>query len=250
MGENIDEMTALQQMEEASQVDTTGYSKKTVLMLNEPLLGKYKKLPRNTNGSGSNGWKCLDKGSAAAAKYRILKIYKSGKGKPHTVKLYEGDSVRETNGQAVTDVPSFDNINSGSLVAWMFYGFVDSNIAQKNKIPSSVRRYYAESKCAFSLAKNNIEIDHKFGRFDQDFVSSPNDESPDNFQPITRERNLFKRSQCQICAKTNNRFDAKELGYTIGWTIGGMTFKHREEGCRGCYLFDPMAFNGSLYKGK
>lgn len=88
----------------------------------------------------------------------------------------------------------------------------------------------------------NNEVDH--------MVNRP-DHKPDTdkflFQPLAKCVNTAKRNHCNECAATNRRFDARTLGFKIGWTQGKVRFQPTP-GCRGCYWFDPKEFHKKVSK--
>jgi len=117
-------------------------------------------------------------------------------------------------------------------VGWAEPAF-DGSIAQE------VYGYHKDRPCVVLAISTKIEMDHKAGRKH----SYRPVESCDEFQPMSKSVNIAKRSHCQNCAKTNMRFDAKILGYTVSVTAGTVDYRGT---CVGCYWHDPIAFNASL----
>jgi hypothetical protein len=116
-------------------------------------------------------------------------------------------------------------------------------------IPSSIRAFFASQPCAFLGTYSDIEIDHKDGTYPEIDKSDPN-----NYQPINRNMNSKKRESCKTCKNTGYRYDARKIGHTEGW-IEGDSIRTEEIGCRGCYMFDPIAFrqafslNNKMFNG-
>ena len=93
--------------------------------------------------------------------------------------------------------------------------------------------------------QNGIECDHKNGRYDDLSVLKLVTQKIDDFQPLTRQSNLFKRSCCQLCKLTDKRFDAKTLGYSVSYIEGGCDYLGT---CVGCYWYDVQKFKNNLIK--
>lgn len=107
-------------------------------------------------------------------------------------------------------------------------------------IPDEIRKMLKNSSCVFCGSSHRLEIDHKDGR------KNPNKEGTINeFQAICKHCNGMKRERCKKCSKTNLRFDAKPLGYVHSVLIGSIKYKAAEEGCKGCYMHDPIPFRRS-----
>jgi len=108
-------------------------------------------------------------------------------------------------------------------------------------IPKEVRQALSKLSCVHCGTSSNIEIDHKNGRKDFNL-----DNSVDAFQPLCKHCNVLKRERCKKCEESQKRFDARSLGYTVGWVSGGELYAGAREGCRGCYMFDPLSFKKEL----
>jgi len=61
----------------------------------------------------------------------------------------------------------------------------------------------------------------------------------EDFQPLHRNANLIKRGHCKSCKENGIRFDARILGFFVGWTKG----KKEYESCVGCYWYDIEDFH-------
>lgn len=110
----------------------------------------------------------------------------------------------------------------------------NQNAVERN-IPQAVRDYFANAVCALTGTGEQIEIDHKDGRYLAHYTTV------EAFQPLHRNVNLIKRQHCKKCKETNTRFDAKTLGFqqshTIGTTNWGLPL-----GCTGCFWYDIQDF--------
>jgi hypothetical protein len=107
--------------------------------------------------------------------------------------------------------------------------------ATERYIPQSVRSHFANAVCALTGTSEQIEIDHKDGRYLQHYTE------PQDFQPLHRNINLIKRQHCKKCKETNLRFDAKQLGFNKSYIMGDDKWK-MPLGCRGCFWFDIHEF--------
>jgi len=90
-----------------------------------------------------------------------------------------------------------------------------------------------------------IECDHKDGRYDSETYSNVSNQDTNDFQPLHRNVNLSKRTHCNNCITSNKRYDARKLGYIIGWYNGDESYKGS---CVGCYWYDPYIFNREISK--
>ncbi len=107
-------------------------------------------------------------------------------------------------------------------------------------IPSHIKREVASRRCAVLAVGAQIEVDHKDGRRDDPRLSDANLVTIDDFQPLSKAVNLAKRQHCKECRETDNRFDAKRLGYAVSHFKGNDRYNGS---CIGCYWHDPLRFN-------
>jgi hypothetical protein len=116
---------------------------------------------------------------------------------------------------------------------------IASNVTPTNQgIPTAVRNVITSQDCAFTgLHNKNIVVDHKDGRHNTGSAAV------DDFQPLLNNINKLKGTHCKSCITTNRRFDARLLGYSIGWTHGDAVYQGT---CVGCYWYDIHAFRSSL----
>lgn len=116
---------------------------------------------------------------------------------------------------------------------------------KRRPIGRGVREYWRGQKCRV-LGVSNVQIDHKDGRYDDSQVADTTKQKPTDFQPLSDCVNYAKRQHCIRCEQSGNRFDAKELGYTVSQVKGNGKYRGT---CVGCYWYDPAAFNAALVKG-
>ena len=121
------------------------------------------------------------------------------------------------------------------IVAIELHGW-NKNAINKS-IPQNIRDKIGK-RCVV-LATGKPEVDHKDGRRDV-----PGTEKKD-FQPLSKAANNAKRQHCKECRRTNKRFDAKLLGYSVGQVKGNGVY---EGSCVGCYWYDPFVFNQEVSK--
>ena len=106
-------------------------------------------------------------------------------------------------------------------------------------IPAHIRNQLSDSRCAV-LAISKVEIDHKDGRRDDPRLADAKRVRLDDFQPLSKATNNAKRQHCKECRDTGKRFDATQLGYSVGQVQGNGTYRGS---CIGCYWYDPVSFN-------
>jgi len=127
--------------------------------------------------------------------------------------------------------------SSGRIVSVTATGWAEP--AFNEGIASEVYDYYKDAKCSILFTGRNIEMDHKDGR-KHSFMPV---DSCDEFQPLSKAANDAKRTHCKNCSKTNIRFDAKFLGYSVSVVEGSIDYRGT---CVGCYWHDPKYFNSRL----
>lgn len=110
----------------------------------------------------------------------------------------------------------------------------NQNAVERN-IPQAVRDYFTDAVCALTGTGEQIEIDHKDGRYLTHYTAA------EDFQPLHRNVNLIKRQHCKKCKETNHRFDAKSLGFQQSHTTGTPEWE-LPLGCKGCFWYDIRDF--------
>lgn len=120
-------------------------------------------------------------------------------------------------------------------------------------IHPSIRKHYSDAKCVIMGIRGNsentkIEIDHKDGRKDNERVSNTSTQSIDDFQPLTKAANDAKRQICIKCAKTNQRWDARNiLGNPYSFYDGDENYTDTLR-CVGCFWYDPVEYRKTSIK--
>ena len=114
-----------------------------------------------------------------------------------------------------------------------------------NYIDPEIKREIASRRCVV-LGTSDPECDHKNGRKNEARVMLNIDQQLSDFQPLSKAANDAKRQACKECRKTGIRFDAKKLGYPMSYYKGGKGHPETEDGCVGCYWYDPLEFKWHL----
>lgn len=87
-----------------------------------------------------------------------------------------------------------------------------------------------------------IEVDHKDGRKNDMRVSDLKSQSIDDFQPLCKAANDIKRQICKNCKLTDKRWDARNIeGNPYSFYDGDENYTE-EQGCVGCYQYDPVEY--------
>jgi len=137
----------------------------------------------------------------------------------------------------------------GRVVAYQTLGFADR---QNNRIiRPDIKDIIINMTCAATGSNPTnriVECDHKNGRYDDPRLENPATQRLSDFQPLHRSLNLIKRGHCTKCTETGQRFDARNIGFQIPWTTGGLKRKESADGCIGCYWHDVKDFNAKASK--
>ncbi|MGI8637904.1 MAG: hypothetical protein ACR2KZ_21100 [Segetibacter sp.] len=112
------------------------------------------------------------------------------------------------------------------------------------QIRVDIRKGIGSKRCVV-LGTSNPEVDHKNGRKNDLRVMNVETQVLDDFQPLSKAANDAKRQFCKECRDTENRYDAKKLGYPISFTEGGLVYENKL-GCIGCFWYDPIDFRKNL----
>ena len=115
----------------------------------------------------------------------------------------------------------------------------NDSLKRFRSIRSDIRKVLLKRNCAILDVGNNIEIDHKNGRYNDSSLSDLSLQEESDFQPLSKAANDAKRQHCKVCIQTSKRYDARNLGYSVGWISGD----ENTNGCCGCYWYDPYEFN-------
>lgn len=103
------------------------------------------------------------------------------------------------------------------------------------------------------IAPNLLEIDHKFPQIrwntDEDNNEGLTDEElKEKFVLLTRSNNLLKSRNCERCLETGTRGNFPGIYY---WYQGDEKWRsepHDENGCIGCFWYDPDKWREELNK--
>lgn len=189
---------------ELAQPDEYGISR---WVKTEEFVGKYSSL------SLGNGFDFGRKGSALAKRYKVETI-KGGQGK--------------------------------RIIAIRLNGFNTDDIFNQNIRPD-IKEAISKEACVMlgtingSSENMKIEVDHKDGRKDDFRVSNMATQKLEDFQPLCKAANDFKRQKCKECKATNKRWSASNLkGFEdFPFYNGGEDYVGT---CVGCYLYDPVEY--------
>jgi|WetSurMetagenome_2_1015567.scaffolds.fasta_scaffold344040_1 hypothetical protein len=113
---------------------------------------------------------------------------------------------------------------------------------KERRIREDIRRKVSKGRCVVLDVGTNIEVDHKNGRYDSHRMAEPEQQNEEDFQALSKAANVAKRQHCKHCKESGKRFDARRLGYSVGWLVPGAEDFNRW-GCGGCYWHDPKFFN-------
>ena len=123
--------------------------------------------------------------------------------------------------------------HKGKIVSIELLGYKRAPAAQRG-IPVQIRKKLRDTPCVVTGTTSSIEIDHKHGRYEGSVSEQLSD-----YQPMHKSVNNTKREHCRACQSDGMRFDARQLGYSVGWTKGKAEYRS----CHGCYWHDPQEFN-------
>lgn len=102
-----------------------------------------------------------------------------------------------------------------------------------HSIAPNIRKTVINRPSAILYIHSQNECDHKDGRYPEKATEI------NQFQCLSKAENDAKRQHCKNCRNCKKRFDAKVLGYKIGWIKGNAD----SDFCEGCYWYDPYKFN-------
>lgn len=126
-------------------------------------------------------------------------------------------------------------------------GFNNGEYSQH--IRQDIKKTICSQRCVV-LGTSNPECDHKNGRKNEDRVMKNEEQKLSDFQPLSKAANDAKRQFCKECKQTGIRYDAKLLGYPMSYYKGGARHNGNENGCEGCYWYDPLEFKKHLQEKK
>ena len=131
--------------------------------------------------------------------------------------------------------------SGGKVEARRLAGLTHTVVNQTSRvIRPDILRTVRSMPCALTGQTTDIECDHKCSRRPPN--TDPKLQSIDDFQPLSKAANCRKRSVCGDCVRNNQRFDARTLGFAIGWLSGNAT----TPSCEGCFWHDIHRFRAGL----
>jgi len=169
-------------------------------------------------------------------------------GKYSILKLGNGGSwCRKESQLAKRYVIQFDKTKTAgnSIDRIRLIGLNENNYSQH--IRSDIKNAIKAMRCVI-LGTSNPEVDHKNGMKNDDRVMLNKDQQLSDFQPLSKAANDAKRQFCKDCRRTGIRFDAKLLGYPMSYYTGSDRHNKQEDGCIGCFWYDPIEFRKHLTK--
>lgn len=116
-------------------------------------------------------------------------------------------------------------------------------------IRADIRRAIVQQRCVI-LWTSKPEVDHKNGMKNEARIMKNEDQTLNDFQPLSKAANDAKRQICKKCIETGIRFDAKQLGYPISYYYGQAEHNKEENACVGCFWYDPIEFRKHLINSK
>lgn len=125
-------------------------------------------------------------------------------------------------------------------------GFRDENDwIGSQAIRSDIKNYYKQKRCVV-LGTSNPEVDHKNGWKNDANAMNIATQKMDDFQALSKAANDAKRQFCKECRRTGIRYDANKLGYPVSYYEGNEQHNGNEDGCIGCFWYDPIEFRKHL----
>ncbi len=124
----------------------------------------------------------------------------------------------------------------------------------KQYIRKDIKEYYQNKPCVMlgvvgASENTKIEIDHKEGTKSSSRISDSQQQTLNDFQPLSKAANDAKRQICKRCQETGVRFDARILeGFIEPYYKGGRELEIY--GCEGCYQYDPVAYRKKFFSSK
>lgn len=120
-----------------------------------------------------------------------------------------------------------------------------NNVMKDRRIKEEIRRKIVAKPCAILGVNAGVQCDHRNGKYNDKTVANVETQDLKDFQPLSRAANTAKRTHCKKCKLDGSRFDARVLGYNVGWTKGD----EKTATCVGCYWNGPIEFNAEISSG-
>ncbi len=158
--------------------------------------------------------------------------------------------ARKESSLAKTYIVEFDkSISNGNSIDRVRLNGLQS-ITHSQHIRSDIKKNIGQQRCVVLDVSTNIEVDHKNGRKmntgGDPRVLNSKTQTLNDFQPLSKAANDSKRQHCKYCNLTNERYDAKKMGYPISYYKGVKQHNGSITGCEGCFWYDPIEFRKSL----
>ena len=145
-----------------------------------------------------------------------------------------------------------DSCPSSKIMAIRFSGYkTESTFNQA--IRSDIKKKMSKERSVWSSLNTNIEIDHKDGRKEDLRLNDRASQRFEDFQPLTKAENDYKRQKCKDCKRTDIRpsgidEDCPFSYLGVDYTEGGQTFESDTTRCEGCWLYDLVKFRNEAFK--
>lgn len=133
---------------------------------------------------------------------------------------------------------------SGMISSVKLDGFNGNKVEKFRGIKKSIAEELSKQRCVILDISQNIEIDHKDGKYTNWKNISDETQEKSDFQPLCKTANIAKRQHCKKCKETGKRYNAMALGYKEGFILG----TEDSQTCVGCYWHDPAYFNKTISK--
>lgn len=134
---------------------------------------------------------------------------------------------------------------NGKVYSVKLDGTNRNSVNKYRGIRQDIRNEMLKRKCALLDVGVNVEVDHKNGRYDELTNTDIKTQKIQDFQPLCKPANDAKRQHCTVCKQCGKRFDARTMGYQVGWICGDENTKV----CTGCFWYDIEKFNHEVSKG-
>jgi len=125
-----------------------------------------------------------------------------------------------------------------------------------SKLAKRVKQLYGcqEAVLLRKLSERELEVDHRFpqirwGQNEENSETLGDERLKEKFILLNRSNNLWKSRQCEACVKNGVRGSFPGIRF---WYEGGENWEgkdeHDENGCVGCFWYDPYKWREGLQK--
>ena len=154
------------------------------------------------------------------------------------------------------NIPHFDEAGnlipkaSGKILGIQFNGpMTEEKLELRKKyqthdhsIPKNIHTSVLKNAvCPVLGLTSTLQWDHKDGTYEK----TSKELTVEDGQALSASANITKRTHCKQCQKVNKRFDARLLGFLVGWLKGDENYT-TEVGCEGCYWHDVKKFHHEI----